>query len=84
MIPTSSAWLRVVWLLHTVVTMEVAKAPDKVRRKFMRPAAESISRSSTLPSAIVVVGMKKKGRAKPITSSGSAMSQKPMSVLARP
>jgi len=60
---------------QTVVTSEVAKAPDRVRRKFISPAALAISLSSTLPIASPVSGMKKKGRPSPITISGIEMLQ---------
>ena len=44
----------VVWSLQAVVTIEVANAPESVRRKLIRPAADSTSFGSTLPSAMPV------------------------------
>ena len=73
--PTRSACLRVVPFSQAVLTTETAAAPDRVRRKFIRPAALSISCGSTLASASPVVGMKKNGRPSPMNISGRAMSQ---------
>jgi hypothetical protein len=46
---------------HAVVAIDVAKAPDSVRRKCVKPAAEAVSLSSTLASACAVIGRKKNG-----------------------
>jgi hypothetical protein len=44
---------------------EVAKAPETVRQKFIRPAAEAVSGSSTLDRARLVSGMKKNDKPTP-------------------
>ena len=55
--------------------MDVAIAPDRVRIKFINPAAELVSSSSTLPSAAAVDGIKKKGMPRPSNINGSETSQ---------
>ena len=52
-----------------------------VRRKFITPAAEATSFSSTAPSARVVSGTKKNGRPAPWKSCGSASVQKSASLV---
>jgi hypothetical protein len=69
---------------QTVVMIEVANAAEVVRRKFCRPAAAAVSSGSTDESDRLVVGMKKKGMAKPSTNCGMAISQKVTSVLKKP
>ena len=52
----SSAWLvRLEWS-QTEVVIATANAPDRVRRKFMVPAADAWSFGSTAAIAMVVVG----------------------------
>src|ERR1041385_2927782 len=80
--PDSSACITCVLLSQLVVTTDVATAPDSVRRKFMRPAADAVSCSSTLASASVVIGTKKNGSPSPIASSGPEICQNVMSVVA--
>ena len=55
---------------HMVVTIAVPTAPAMVRRKFITPAAEAVSSSSTAPRASVVSGMKKNGMPAPWISCG--------------
>src|SRR6185295_3554009 len=70
-----------VLLSHAVVVIEVANAPDSVRRKFISPAAEAVSLSSTLASACAVIGRKKNGKPSPIRINGTETCQNVMSVV---
>src|ERR1044071_6622841 len=80
--PDNSACITCVLLSQLVVTTDVATAPDSVRRKFIRPAADAVSCSSTRASASVVIGTKKNGRPSPIASNGPDICQNVMSVVA--
>src|SRR5450830_299868 len=64
-----------------VLTSEVAIAPDIVRQKLIRPAAEAISDSSTLASASPVSGTKNKGKPMPCNNNGQPIWKLLMSVL---
>ena len=52
----SFACAMIVRFCHEVVTSDVAMAPEMVRTKFMRPAAEAVSSSLTEPMASPVSG----------------------------
>ena len=48
-----------------VTAMDAPIAPDMVRTKFIKPAADATSCGLTAPKAILFNGIKKNGTAKP-------------------
>ncbi len=60
---------------HAVVAIAVPMAPERVRKKLINPAADTVSLGGMLPRPSAVSPMKKKGMPKPCNKWGIASVQ---------
>src|SRR5258706_16042145 len=80
---TRRAWCSAALASHSVVAIEVAKAPAEMRRKLFSPDAAAIWCCGRSPSARPTSGREKHDTAAPCRVGGKTRGQKPTSELKR-